>query len=30
MARIVYVHFQCSDPDWDGTVTEQTKIHLFS
>ena len=30
MSRFVYVQFSCTDPDWDGTVTEQTDNHLFS
>ena len=30
MARIVYVQFRGTDPDWDGTAAEQTDIHLFS
>ena len=30
MIRIIYVSPACNDPDWDGTVTEQTDIHLFS
>ena len=28
MPRILYVQFWCTDPDWDGTTTEQTDIHL--
>ena len=27
--RIVYVFLRCIDPDWKGTVREQTDIHLF-
>ena len=28
MIRIVYVSLPCTDPDWDGTVTKQTDIHI--
>ena len=27
--RTVYVQFRCTDPDWDGTATEQAYVHLF-
>ena len=26
---IVHVSLQCTDPDWNGAVREQTNIHLF-
>ena len=26
---IIYVSLLFTDPDWDGTVTEQTDIHLL-
>ena len=29
MIRKIYVSLPCTDPDWDGTVTEQTDTHLF-
>ena len=29
LIRIAYVIFLCTDPDWDGTATEQTDIHLL-
>ena len=29
-ARILYVQFWCTDPDWDRTSTEQTDMHLLS
>ena len=29
MLRSVYVLLRCTDPDWDGTATEQTIIHQF-
>ena len=30
LKRVVYVSLRCSDPDWDGTVTQQTNIRLLS
>ena len=29
LIRNVYVLLQCSVPDWDGTITEQTNFHLL-
>ena len=27
-ATIVYVALPCTDPDWDGTVTERIRIYI--
>ena len=29
LVRNVYVQFECSDPEWDATVTEHTDIQLM-
>ena len=28
--RIVYVALPCTEPDWDGTATERTRIYLVA
>ena len=28
--RIVYLALPCTEPDWDGTATERTRIYLVA